>query len=98
MSYKIFLTPSSKSDLLEAKEWYSKQRNGLGDEFITAIEAELEFISRNPHSYSLIDKNIRRALPNKFPYSIFYSVDYEKIVVIAILYSGRKPETWMKRK
>ena len=57
----------------------------------------IEKISRSPHLYPVVYKNIRRALVRRFPYGIFYLQHENGIVVLAVFHEKRHPEEWQKR-
>jgi plasmid stabilization system protein ParE len=44
-----------------------------------------------------VDHEVRRALTRRFPYAIFYLVDEEQVVVIAVFHSSRDPKEWKAR-
>jgi toxin ParE1/3/4 len=54
-------------DATDAAIWYNKKQDGLGNEFILALEASLNAINRNPLQYATVHKNIKRALTRGFP-------------------------------
>lgn len=43
-----------------------------------------------PHVY----KNIRRALLYRFPYSLFFVLDGETVLIIACFHASRNPDRW----
>jgi hypothetical protein len=42
-------------------------------------------------------KNVRRALLRRFPYSLFFVVEDEALIVIACFHASRDPSHWQKR-
>ena len=70
--FKLIFKPLAEIDIAEAAIWYNFQREGLGEEFLLALEAKFNEIQRNPHQFSIIYKNVRRSFPNRFPYGIFF--------------------------
>lgn len=52
----LFITPRAAQDAEEAAHWYNKQRKGLGEDFLLAIEAVLHSIQRNPEQYQIVRK------------------------------------------
>jgi len=81
-----------------AYEWYQKQNQGLGNEFIRCIDAKLSQLIRNPLHHQVIYSNhVRRALTNRFPFSVYFVNEKELITVFAILHQRRSPESWKSR-
>lgn len=69
---QIIIRPAAAADTEQAYLWYERQRAGLGDEFLAAIQTALDDISVHPATYPLIHRDARRALLRRFPYGIFY--------------------------
>jgi toxin ParE1/3/4 len=70
MSYEIVLQSEAILDLKEAFEWYEKQNEGLGFEFIEEVESGYLKISKNPLHYPPINAQFRRIRLNRFPYLV----------------------------
>jgi plasmid stabilization system protein ParE len=66
-------------------------------EFLACIEAALSSISRNPELHSAVHDEVRRALVRRFPYGVFYIVEQERIVVLAVFHGHRDPTELMRR-
>ena len=98
MTSSLIIRPEAENDIDEAHKWYEKQRTGLGEDFLLCIEDGLAKLRRNPIMYPLVYKNIRRFLIHRFPFGIFYLVEPEKIVILAVLHGRRNPMSWKKRK
>lgn len=96
--FKHIFKPLVEIDIAEAAIWYNFQREGLGEEFLLALEAKFNEIQRNPYQFSIIYKNVRRAFPNRFPYGIFFITEENNIYILAVVHTSRNPKTWKKRK
>ena len=97
MSYSLLIRPEAELDIQDAYQFYEERSQGLGSEFVRSIDACFSSIGRNPMAYPTVYRNIRRALIRKFPYGIFYLVEYEKIVVIACFHAKQDPKRWQQR-
>jgi plasmid stabilization system protein ParE len=97
MSYKIFIRPEAEIDLDEAYFWYERQKVGLGKELVFQVDTCIASIQRDPFSYPLKYKGVRKALVYRFPYGVFYTVDEQTIVVFAIFHAKRDPRVWQDR-
>lgn len=53
-------------DIAEAAVWYEQRSQGLGTEFIRAIDACLALIARNPLAFPVVYREARMALPRRF--------------------------------
>jgi len=97
MSRQIVIHPEAELDLADAYEWYDEQRSGLGEELLLSIEVTLEAIRENPEQFPVVHKDVRRALIRRFPYGVFYLVEKEVVVVLAIFHARRDPKHWQSR-
>jgi plasmid stabilization system protein ParE len=94
---RLVLRRAAKRDLAEAREWYDKQRPGLGQEFLSSIETALALLREFPLMAPRVDPRVRRAKVKRFPYGIFYIVDGPTIRVLAVLHNGRSSSWWKDR-
>jgi plasmid stabilization system protein ParE len=97
MSLPLIITPEAEADLAEAKAWYERKRESLGEEFILCVEAGLEQIRRAPEAATEVQPGVRRVVVRRFPYGIFYRVDADQIAVLAVYHSKRDPRGWRER-
>jgi toxin ParE1/3/4 len=87
----------ARAEIDDAFAWYERQSPGLGSDFLRAVEACAESISRRPDTWPLIYKNLRRRLLRRFPYSLIYRVDPDRVVVVACFHARRDPQRWRSR-
>lgn len=97
MSFELVVRPEAEADALEAFQWYNVQVRGLGQEFLTEIDHALESILAHPEANRKIYREYRRGLVRRFPYSIFYSIQGERVVVFGIFHAARNPRVWRRR-
>lgn len=98
MSRQIIIRPEAGAEVQAAFDWYEEQSDGLGFEFLRAIDACLSGVQRNPLAFTVVhEPNVRRAIVRRFPYALFYLVDETAIVVIAVFNIKRHPIDWLRR-
>lgn len=88
---KLCYTYRAKEDLEIAFAWYEDQRYGLGFEFLDCVEAAIETILQMPKLYARHHADFRRTLVRRFPFSIFYTLEKEEIVVHAVFDNRQDP-------
>ncbi len=93
----LILIDEAEQDVADAYDWYEQQRPGLGDDCLAAIRAATERVQTQPHINPRVQGEIRRLLVKRFPYSILYRVESERVVVIAVFHAKRDPNIWKKR-
>ena len=56
---------------------------GLGRRFRQGVDDLIDRMSDNPQQFPIVFKNVRRALLRRFPYSLFFVVEDDALIVIA---------------
>ena len=77
-------TDRSKDDIEFAFRWYEIQRRGLGFDFLDCIEMSVCNILRFPEMYKISYSVFRRCVIRRFPFSIFYTIENEEIVIHSV--------------
>ncbi len=95
--FKVVFTQAARLELIEAQDWYESETTGVGRRFREAINAIAERMSVNPRQFPVVFKNVRRALLRRFPYSLFFVVDGDTLLVIACFHASRDPAQWQRR-
>ena len=90
----IRFSPEADAELTDAREWYSHQRKDLDLEFMDCIDEALLRVVRNPRSFPIVYRELRRVVIRRFPFAIFYSLTSEHIHVTAVFHSRRDPGLW----
>ena len=66
----IIVRPAAAADIDEAFVWYERQRPGLGDEFLAAVQSARDSIATHPAMHPVIHRDTRRALVHRFPATV----------------------------
>jgi len=85
-------TGKAREDVACAFLWYEKQRKGLGNDFLDCMELALKDIVAFPEMFPVSHATFRRALIRRFPFSIFYMIEKETIVVHAVFDNRQAPD------
>jgi plasmid stabilization system protein ParE len=97
MNLPLIIRPEAEDDLAEAKDWYERKREGLGEEFLLCVEEALDRIRQIPEGATEVYPGVRRVVVRRFPYGVFYRVEPDQIAVIAVYHSRRDPRGWQAR-
>jgi plasmid stabilization system protein ParE len=87
----------ANADIAEARDWYNEQKAGLGGEFLTAVDQELERIAVAPHTHAQQYRGVRLARITRFPYIACYRIAADRIDVMAVVHTSRHPRVWRSR-
>jgi plasmid stabilization system protein ParE len=97
MDADITITPEVVEDLDAAYSFYEGCRVGLGEDFLTHVDACIQAIGRTPEMHQKVHGDYRRGLVRRFPYAIFYKYTDGIVTVHAIFHTSRNPEKWRAR-
>ncbi len=97
MSLSVAFRPEARKEFDEAVDWYEQKRAGLGAEFVRRVREALERIAATPEVHAVVYRDIRCALVRRFPYGVYYGVEPNRIVVVAVFHGSRDPRTWQNR-
>ncbi len=97
MSLPVVFRPQAEAEFEEAQSWYEGCARGLGQEFVTCVQATIEAVRRNPDQFRRVDGDVRRAVVRRFPYVILYLADPESVAIVAVFHTSRDPAVWRMR-
>lgn len=95
--YTIESYDAADADVEAAFRWYQTEQSGLGLEFLEELRSAYNRIADGPLKYEELRSGIRRALTRRFPYAIYFIIEKQVIVVIAVLHVVRDPTEWQWR-
>ncbi len=97
MAAELILAPEAEQDIADAYAWYEDRRHGLGEEFLTCVDASIQRICRTPELPAKVHEDYRRALVRRFPYVIFYEYTGGTVTVYCVFHTSRDPDKWRER-
>jgi plasmid stabilization system protein ParE len=97
MPVELVIAPEAELDIAEAYGWYESRRMGLGEDFLSSVDASLESIRRRPEMYPVVHESYRRSLIRRFPYAVFYEPAEATITIYAVFHTSRDPDKWRQR-
>lgn len=92
MSLPIVFRHIAREEMDEAIECYDSQKAYFGIEFASEIETFLTRIADTPEQFSNVRGDVRRAVFRRFPYTIHFLIESNRIVVLAVFHAKRNPK------
>lgn len=79
--------------------WYERERAGLGDEFVVALDDVLARLERGEIATSPVpeDPRARRVFLQRFPHAVVFVDSGEECFVLAVAHLRRSPGYWVER-
>jgi plasmid stabilization system protein ParE len=94
---RVTFHEDARAELAEASHYYKDRVYGLGQALVNDVEKAVSEILSHPKACKLISKNLRCKVLNRFPYSLLYSVETDRIRIMAVAHHKRRPEYWRYR-
>jgi hypothetical protein len=91
------MLPSAEAELEEAVIWYRRRSADLGERFRRAVDRAIVKMLDHPLRWPRISGEYRKCRVTGFPYALIYRNDPQELVVVAVMYLGRKPGYWRDR-
>lgn len=89
--------PEAAAELEASARFYDQQQSGLGERFLAAIEFALAGVVDSPSTWPVLERDVRRRLSRVFPYAILYSIEPDRIFVLAVMHCHQMPGYWRNR-
>lgn len=95
ISIKIEFESKAKLEISEAFEWYENTKEGLGEEFLKAIDFAIKNILKSPSAFVKV-RNHNQYVMKKFPFVILYEKTKETLFIDAVFHTSRNPKNKFK--
>ena len=93
---QVRITEPAEIDLEQGYLFYEQQQTGLGTYFLDALYTDIDSLI----FYAGIHLKLwgsYRLLSKRFPFAIYYSIDEDTVLVMAVLDCRRNP-SWIRKK
>lgn len=96
--FSIELSEEAEIDFDKSYKYYYEDSPKVADTFFNIINLGFENILKNPNSFPIAHKDMRKYVLQKFPFVIYYRKVDLTIQVIAIFHNSRNPQIWNDRR
>ena len=97
MTLRVVFRRAARAEFDAAALWYEDRRAGLGMQFVSEINRVVELVSNHPERFPAKHFEIRCAQARRFPYSVFFRPEANRVVVLAVFHARRNPAVWQAR-
>ncbi len=94
MEYKIEYSLEAEQAIADIISYYELVDGDYSNKLYTELSKTQMFIAMNPLMYQIRYESIRKANLKKFPFSLFYIIDENKIVILNVIHQSRDPKFW----
>ena len=89
--------PQAQDEFISAAQFYERQAEGLGLDFIMTVRQTYVQLLDSPASGPPFGRRLRRRLVPKFPYGLLYRIEPDRIYIMAVMHLHRRPGYWRSR-
>ena len=93
----VAFLPEAREELGTATAYYDGESPGLGDRFLGSVEQVVNRIAAFPEQGSPFLGGTRRVVLRRFPFSVVYLQEAERVLVVAVAHTSRRPGYWRDR-
>lgn len=97
MSLRVIFRRAARTEFDEAVNWYGSKNVALASEFLEEIDQAVGAAASSPQRFPLVFGDVRRAVTRRFPYTIYFRVRSESLIVLAVFHGRRDPAIWQRR-
>ena len=94
---KIEFHPEAYQEMLESARFYEGRSEGLGGDFLAAVEETTRRITRFPNAAPTGGGGARKRLVVGFPFTVLYQRQKDVIFIAAVMHQHREPGYWKDR-
>ncbi len=87
MSYLIKNRPRVYDDIIDAVDYFFSINPKLAEDFLDRIEEAKQSILNTPKGFVVKYSKVRTILLKQFDYHIYYIIEENKIIILAILHA-----------
>lgn len=89
--------PDALAEYEEAARCYAGCQEGLDLRFMASVEAVVRQIGAAPDRWRILERDVRRCLTKVFPYAILYTIEPDRVIIVAVMHCHREPGYWHDR-
>ncbi|MCK4766415.1 MAG: type II toxin-antitoxin system RelE/ParE family toxin [Candidatus Aminicenantes bacterium] len=89
--------PEALREYEETALYYGEVSAALAEAFIKSMEKGIEQILDFPGAWQLVEEDVRRHLLHRFPFGIYYTIEEDYIMIVAVTHMSRNPGYWKNR-
>ncbi len=97
MTLRVVFRRAARAEFDAAALWYEDRQAGLGAQFVSEINRVVELVANHPERFPARHLEIRCAQARRFPYSVFFRPEANRVVVLAVFHERRNPAVWQAR-
>ncbi len=91
------LHDEADAEFQEAIDYYRGESQDLAVKFYRQVLSALARIEAHPKAWPRVRGQVRKCLVEDFPYKLLYTIEPDRIFVVAMMHAKRRPNYWAER-
>ena len=97
MTFPVVFRRAARHEFQEAARWYEARQAGLGLQYVAEVDRAVQMAAEQPIRFPNVHGEVRCVRVKRFPYSMFFLPEADRIVVLAVFHVRRDPLVWQAR-
>jgi len=93
VAYSVRYKRAAAAEVEAAISRYAQPEINQASLFVRDLERTESHLRTQPALYQRIEGEIRRAVLRRFPYSLFYVIEQDQVIVLAFMHQHERPRT-----
>ena len=94
---EVTFHPEAQAEYEVAYDWYWARSATAARRFEKELLRILGLVADSPHMFPKYDDEHRFAVLKRYPYSVVFRPETERVYVVAVPHAARKPGYWKRR-
>lgn len=94
---KFEFLPAADEEFREAARYYESEAAGVGLSFIATVHKAVAEVVEFPLAAQAVRAGIRKKVLRHFAYNLFYAVEADVVVIVAVAHQRKRPNYWRTR-
>ncbi len=94
MAYPIELSRHAAGELSASFDWYLERSPAAAEGFLNAVDTAMRVVAESPEIWPEFEAGTRRYVFERYPFSLIFGFDGNRVFVHAIAHQSRKPGYW----
>ena len=94
---KVEFLSEADEEFREAARYYESEAAGVGLSFIATVHKAVDEIVEFPLATQAHRTDIRKKVLRHFSYNLFYAIETDTIVIVAVAHQRKRPNYWRAR-
>ena len=95
---RFLFHPLAEKEYESAFEYYLEISPDVAKSFVELVESGIKKVCEFPKTWPVVEEDIHRFLLHRFPFGIYYSIEKNHILILAIMHMSRHPNYWKNRR